>query len=89
MNYQQLMLYADGVSTLIWMDHFCWYSLQIVRKDPRIIQKLHRRVFLHAVNDNSLEVLISFYIDAPTEDAARAHRENFTLTFLDILRRCI
>jgi len=61
---------------------------KIIRADPRVIQKLHRRVFLNAIHENSLEVLVSFYIEAPNEDAARAHRENFTLTFMDIIRQC-
>jgi len=57
-----------------------------IQSDPRVLAKLHRRVFVNSIGGDRVSVHISFYLQAPTEDAARAMREDLMLSFLDIVR---
>jgi hypothetical protein len=45
---------------------------KILRQDTRIIQKLHRRVFLDKINRDECLVYISFYVEAANRDAFMA-----------------
>jgi hypothetical protein len=45
---------------------------KILRQDPRVIQKLHRRVFLDKLTRDEATIYISFYVEAANRDAFMA-----------------
>jgi len=39
---------------------------KLIRQDQRIIQRLHRRVFLDKITKENITIYISFYVEVPT-----------------------
>eukprot|EP00798_Chlamydomonas_sp_ICE-L_P011468 gene11468-34184_t len=60
---------------------------RIVRSDPRVISKLHRRVFLDKVDIHSCKITLSFYLDALNQDTYMAMKHDLLLAFLDCVMR--
>lgn len=60
---------------------------KIMRQDTRIIQKLHRRVFLDKINREQINIYISCYVEAPNRDAFMAVKQDLLLAFVDIVER--
>lgn len=60
---------------------------KILRQDSRIIQKLHRRVFLHNVTREHCCIYISFYVEAANRDAFMAVKQDLLLAFIDCVQR--
>ncbi len=60
---------------------------KILRQDNRIIQKLHRRVFLDAVTKEHCRMYISFYVEAANRDAFMAVKQDLLLAFIDCVER--
>lgn len=60
---------------------------KILRQDARIIQKLHRRVFLDKVTREDASVYISFYVEAANRDAFMAVKQDLLLAFIDCVER--
>lgn len=48
---------------------------RIVRNDARIMNKLHRRVFLDKIGMEDVKVYISFYVEASNRDAFMAVKQ--------------
>lgn len=60
---------------------------KILRQDNRIIQKLHRRVFLDNVTKEHCRIYISFYVEAANRDAFMAVKQDLLLAFIDCVER--
>jgi MscS family membrane protein len=60
---------------------------KILRQDNRIIQKLHRRVFLDKVTRDDCSIYISFYVEAANRDAFMAVKQDLLLSFIDCVER--
>ncbi len=60
---------------------------KILRQDNRIIQKLHRRVFLDDVTKEHCRLYISFYVEAANRDAFMAVKQDLLLAFIDCVER--
>ena len=60
---------------------------RILRQDNRIIQKLHRRVFLHQITRENCSIYISFYVEAANRDAFMAVKQELLLAFIDCIQR--
>ena len=60
---------------------------KILRQDARIIQKLHRRVFLDKINREECTILVSFYVEAANRDAFMAVKQDLLLAFIDCVER--
>lgn len=60
---------------------------KILRQDNRIIQKLHRRVFLDKVTREDCSIYISFYVEATNRDAFMAVKQDLLLSFIDCVER--
>jgi len=60
---------------------------KVLRADPRIIQKLHRRVFLETVDRDQATVYLSFYVEAANRDAFMAVKQDLLLAFSDCVER--
>lgn len=60
---------------------------KIIRQDPRIIQKLHRRVFLDKITREQVSIYISCYVEAPNRDAFMAVKQDLLLAFTDCVER--
>ena len=60
---------------------------KILRQDNRIIQKLHRRVFLDKVTREDASIYISFYVEAANRDAFMAVKQDLLLAFIDCVER--
>lgn len=60
---------------------------RVLRADPRIIQKLHRRVFLETVSRDQATVYLSFYVEAANRDAFMAVKQDLLLAFSDCVER--
>ena len=60
---------------------------KIIRQDPRIIQKLHRRVFLDKITMEQVSIYISCYVEAPNRDAFMAVKQDLLLAFTDCVER--
>ncbi|KAK9863272.1 hypothetical protein WJX84_010012 [Apatococcus fuscideae] len=60
---------------------------RIIRQDPRIIQKLHRRVFLDKITREQISVYISCYVEAANRDAFMAVKQDLLLAFVDTVAR--
>eukprot|EP00798_Chlamydomonas_sp_ICE-L_P001677 gene1677-33072_t len=60
---------------------------RIIRSHPRVIQRLHRRVFLDDVSTTSFSIFFSFYVDCKNYDSYMASKEDILLTFVDIIER--
>lgn len=60
---------------------------KILRQDSRIIQKLHRRVFLDKITKDDISIYISFYVEATNRDAFMAVKQDLLLAFVDCVER--
>ncbi|KAK9831955.1 hypothetical protein WJX81_002788 [Elliptochloris bilobata] len=60
---------------------------KIIRQDPRIIQKLHRRVFIDKLTREQISVYVSFYVEATNRDAYMAIKQDLLLAFIDCVER--
>lgn len=60
---------------------------KVLRADPRIIQKLHRRVFLERVDRDQSVVYVSFYVEAANRDQFMAIKQDLLLAFLDCVEQ--
>lgn len=60
---------------------------KIIRQDPRIIQKLHRRVFLDKITREQVTIYVSFYVEAANRDAFMAIKQDLFLAFVDCVER--
>ena len=60
---------------------------KVLRADGRIIQKLHRRVFLESVDRDQATVYISFYVEAANRDAFMAIKQDLLLAFVDCVSK--
>ena len=60
---------------------------KVLRADPRIIQKLHRRVFLERVDRDQALVYVSFYVEAANRDQFMAIKQDLLLAFLDCVEQ--
>ena len=60
---------------------------KILRQDNRIIQKLHRRVFLDKVTREDASIYVSFYVEAANRDAFMAVKQDLLLAFIDCVER--
>jgi MscS family membrane protein len=60
---------------------------KVLRADPRIIQKLHRRVFLDKVDRDQATVYVSFYVEAANRDAFMAIKQDLLLAFVDCVEK--
>ena len=60
---------------------------KIIRQDPRIIQKLHRRVFMDKLTRDQVSIYISCYIEAANRDAFMAVKQDLLLAFVDCVER--
>ena len=58
---------------------------KVIRANSSVIQKLHRRVFLNKITMEDAEVYVSFYVTASNRDAFMAIKQDFMLTFMDII----
>jgi len=60
---------------------------RVIRQDPRVIPKLHKRAFLDGINREFVNIYISFYVEASNRDAFMAAREQFFMSFVDCIVR--
>ena len=60
---------------------------KVLRADPRIIHKLHRRVFLERVDKDQSTVYVSFYVEAANRDQFMAIKQDLLLAFLDCVEQ--
>lgn len=60
---------------------------RIIRQDSRVINKLHKRAFLDAIDREFINIYISFYIEAPNRDAFMGYRQQFLMDFVDCIAR--
>jgi MscS family membrane protein len=60
---------------------------RIVRNDSRIINKLHRRVFLDKLSMEDCKIYLSFYVEAANRDSFMAVKQDLLLTFVDCVER--
>jgi len=60
---------------------------KILRQDARIIQKLHRRVFLDKITKDDISIYVSFYVEATNRDAFMAVKQDLLLAFVDCVER--
>ena len=59
----------------------------MVRNDPRVINKLHRRIYFDKLSKEELRLYVSFYIETNSRDAFMAIKQEMLLTFVDIIER--
>ncbi|WIA23363.1 hypothetical protein OEZ85_000126 [Tetradesmus obliquus] len=60
---------------------------RIVRNDSRIINKLHRRVFMDKISLDDVKIYVSFYCEASNRDAFMAIKQDLLLAFVDCVER--
>jgi MscS family membrane protein len=60
---------------------------RIVRNDSRIINKLHRRVFLDKLTAEDCKIYMSFYVEATNRDSFMAVKQDLLLAFVDCVER--
>ncbi|KAK9907947.1 hypothetical protein WJX75_000392 [Coccomyxa subellipsoidea] len=60
---------------------------KIIRQDPRIIQKLHRRVFFDKLTREQVTIYVSFYVEAVNRDAFMSIKQDLLLAFIDCVDR--
>ena len=60
---------------------------RIVRNDARIINKLHRRIFLDKITHDDCKIYLSFYVEASNRDAFMAVKQDLLLAFVDCVER--
>ncbi|GAX82316.1 hypothetical protein CEUSTIGMA_g9745.t1 [Chlamydomonas eustigma] len=60
---------------------------RIVRNDTRIINKLHRRIFLDKITHDDCKIYLSFYLEAASKEAFMAIKQDMLLAFVDVVER--
>lgn len=60
---------------------------RIVRNDTRVINKLHRRVFLDKISTEDAKIYLSFYLEAANRDAFMAIKQDLLVSFVDCVER--
>ena len=60
---------------------------KLIRQDPRIIQRLHRRVFLDKVTRDQVTIYISCYVEAANRDAFMSVKQDLLLAFVECVDR--
>lgn len=60
---------------------------RIVRNDSRIINKLHRRVFLDKISMDDVKIYVSFYCEASNRDAFMAIKQVCPVVLVCVWRR--
>lgn len=60
---------------------------KLIRQDQRIIQRLHRRVFLDKVTREQITIYISFYVEAANRDAFMSVKQDLLLAFMECIDR--
>lgn len=60
---------------------------KFIRQDQRIIQRLHRRVFLDKVTREEITIYISFYVEAANRDAFMSVKQELMLAFVECIDR--
>lgn len=60
---------------------------KFIRQDQRIIQRLHRRVFLDKVTRDQITIYISFYVEAANRDAFMSVKQELLLAFVECIDR--
>lgn len=60
---------------------------RVFRQDVRIIQKLHRRVFIDKIIREQVTIYLSAYIEASNRDAFMAVKQDLLLAFVDCCNR--
>lgn len=60
---------------------------RIVRNDTRVINKLHRRVFLDKISPDDAKIYMSFYLEAANRDAFMAIKQDLLVSFVDCVER--
>ena len=60
---------------------------KLIRQDPHIIQRLHRRVFLDKITKEQITIYISCYVEAANRDAFMAVKQDLLLAFVECIER--
>ncbi|MEW5303017.1 MAG: hypothetical protein WDW36_005750 [Sanguina aurantia] len=60
---------------------------RVVRNDARVMNKLHRRIFMDKVTQEDVKIYISFYADAPNREAFMTIKQDLLLAFIDCVER--
>ena len=60
---------------------------KLIRQDQRIIQRLHRRVFLDKMTREQITIYISFYVEAANRDAFMSVKQDLLLAFVECIDR--
>jgi len=60
---------------------------RIVRNDTRVINKLHRRVFLDKITPDDARIYLSFYLEGANRDAFMAIKQDLLVSFVDCVER--
>jgi MscS family membrane protein len=60
-----------------------------VRNDSRIINKLHRRVFMDKISLDDVKIYVSFYCEASNRDAFMAIKQVSKLCLLALVVLCV
>ncbi|KAI8470017.1 MAG: Mechanosensitive ion channel-domain-containing protein [Monoraphidium minutum] len=60
---------------------------RIVKNDGRILNKLHRRIFLDKITHHDVKIYLSFYVEASNRDAFMAVKQDLLLAFVDCVER--
>lgn len=60
---------------------------KLIRQDPHIIQRLHRRVFLDRITREQITIYISCYVEAANRDAFMSVKQDLLLAFVECVDR--
>ena len=60
---------------------------KLIRQDQRIIQRLHRRVFLDRINREQVSIYVSCYVEAANRDAFMSIKQDLLLAFVECVER--
>eukprot|EP00208_Stichococcus_sp_RCC1054_P007617 CAMPEP_0206139714 /NCGR_PEP_ID=MMETSP1473-20131121/7027_1 /ASSEMBLY_ACC=CAM_ASM_001109 /TAXON_ID=1461547 /ORGANISM="Stichococcus sp, Strain RCC1054" /LENGTH=726 /DNA_ID=CAMNT_0053533603 /DNA_START=266 /DNA_END=2449 /DNA_ORIENTATION=- len=60
---------------------------KVLRQDNRIIQRLHRRVFLDKITTEQVLIYVSVYVEATNRDAFMAVKQDLLMAFVDCCDR--
>ncbi|KAL6751057.1 Mechanosensitive ion channel-domain-containing protein [Haematococcus lacustris] len=60
---------------------------RIVRNDTRVINKLHRRIFLDKITTEDIKIYMSFYLEAANRDAFMAIKQDLLVSFVDCVEK--
>lgn len=60
---------------------------KLIRQDQRIIQRLHRRVFLDKLTREQVSIYVSCYVEAANRDAFMSVKQDLLLAFVECIER--